>query len=87
MLSVTAALPVVGEYEDMPRCVGCHGSHEVLPSTNRESMTHPVNLPVTCGRCHEDLDITRKYSILIDRPIEIYGASGRGLRTKAATAG
>ncbi len=45
-------------------------------------VTHPVNLPQTCGRCHEDLDITTKYEILIDHPIQIYETSVHGQATK-----
>lgn len=33
-------------------CASCHGYHHILPSTHPESMTHPANLPTTCGECH-----------------------------------
>ena len=33
-------------------CESCHGSHEILPSSNPESLIHPANLVVSCGRCH-----------------------------------
>lgn len=68
--------------EDMPRCTDCHGDHDVLPSTVKAAKTHPVNLPQTCGKCHENLDITSKYEILIDHPIEIYESSVHGKATK-----
>ena len=45
-------------------------------------MTHPVRLPETCGTCHEDLDLTTKYDILIDHPIEIYQTSVHGKATR-----
>jgi cytochrome b subunit of formate dehydrogenase len=68
--------------EDMPQCRHCHGDHDILPSDVKLSKTHPVNLPATCGTCHENLDITTKYAILIDHPIEIYESSVHGKATK-----
>jgi cytochrome b subunit of formate dehydrogenase len=66
----------------MPKCSDCHGDHDVLPSNVKQSKTHPINLPATCGRCHEDLNITTKYQILIDHPIQIYENSVHGKATK-----
>jgi cytochrome b subunit of formate dehydrogenase/nitrate/TMAO reductase-like tetraheme cytochrome c subunit len=71
-----------GDCEDMPTCADCHGDHDVLPSSVKQAKTHPINLPQTCGKCHEDLDITAKYEILIDHPIEIYENSVHGKATK-----
>lgn len=68
----------IGEYEDMPQCLDCHGDHNIFPSEDRNSMAHPTNLPSTCGRCHEDLDLTTKYDILIDHPVQIYETSVHG---------
>lgn len=70
------------ECEDVPSCAACHGDHDVLPSTVKHAKTHPVNLPNTCGKCHEDLNLTKKYEILIDHPIEIYENSVHGKATK-----
>ena len=63
---------------DVPSCASCHGGHDVLPSTVKLSNTHPINLPKTCGKCHENLDLTTKYEILIDHPIELYENSIHG---------
>jgi len=71
-----------GECEDIPFCSDCHGDHDILPSFIKHSKTHPANLPQTCGECHEDVDLTRKYEILIDRPIQIYESSVHGQATK-----
>jgi cytochrome b subunit of formate dehydrogenase len=68
----------IGECEDIPHCSDCHGDHDILPSSVKLSRTHPINLPGTCGKCHEDLNITKKYDILIDKPIEIYESSVHG---------
>lgn len=74
-------LEVIEEFKDWPSCSDCHGDHDVLPSSVKLAKTHPVNLPQTCGKCHENLDITRKYEILIDHPIEIYENSIHGKAT------
>ncbi len=37
---------------DAPTCVTCHGDHAILPSTDRASKTHPLNVVKTCGDCH-----------------------------------
>ncbi|UCF39004.1 MAG: cytochrome b/b6 domain-containing protein [Acidobacteriota bacterium] len=70
--------------DDMPLCSDCHGDHDILPSAAKLARTHPVNLPSTCGRCHEDLNLTKKHDILIDHPIQIYEDSVHG---KATTGG
>jgi cytochrome b subunit of formate dehydrogenase len=72
----------IGTCGDMPQCTDCHGDHDILPSSVKLSKTHPVNLPATCGKCHENLDITKKYDILIDNPIAIYEASVHGMAAK-----
>jgi len=33
-------------------CASCHGVHNILPSTDPDSHTHPDNLAETCGQCH-----------------------------------
>jgi formate dehydrogenase gamma subunit len=71
-----------GECEDIPQCTDCHGDHDVLPSSVKLAKTHPINMPTTCGKCHENLDITEKYEILIDHPIEIYESSVHGRASK-----
>jgi cytochrome b subunit of formate dehydrogenase len=73
---------VLGSCEDMPQCADCHGTHDILPSSVNRSRVHPVELPHTCGACHENLDITTKYDILIDNPIEIYSSSVHGQATR-----
>jgi len=72
----------VGSSEDIPRCSDCHGDHDILPPTAKRSTVHPVNLPQTCGKCHENLDITKKYNILIDHPIQIYARSVHAQATR-----
>jgi len=72
----------IGTCEDTPHCSDCHGDHDILPSTVKQSKTHPSNLPQTCGRCHSDINLTTKYEILLHNPIEIYASSVHGRASK-----
>jgi cytochrome b subunit of formate dehydrogenase len=38
---------------DAPHCWDCHGGHDVLPPTARESRTYPLNVVAVCSGCHE----------------------------------
>jgi cytochrome b subunit of formate dehydrogenase len=76
---------VKGENPDIPDCAACHGSHGILAPDDNASSVNPANLPRTCGRCHEDINITKKYEILIDRPVQIYEASIHGKVTHGGT--
>ncbi|MEW6071166.1 MAG: cytochrome b/b6 domain-containing protein [Planctomycetota bacterium] len=69
---------LLGESADMPTCADCHGNHDILSPDVKHSRVHPTELPHTCGRCHENLDLTTKYMILLDHPVEIYEASVHG---------
>ncbi len=68
----------VGIDADIPSCAQCHGNHQILPSSDKNSMVNPLNLPVTCGRCHEDVDLTTKHKILYGKAVEVYKSSVHG---------
>jgi cytochrome b subunit of formate dehydrogenase len=68
----------VSQGVDIPTCADCHGKHDILPSSNKKSHVHPTNLPQTCGRCHENLDLIKKHNIYFQRPIEAYENSVHG---------
>jgi hypothetical protein len=42
------------------RCADCHGAHDVLPSKDPDSRTYHLNLPGTCGACHQNDEIVRR---------------------------
>jgi formate dehydrogenase gamma subunit len=71
----------VGIDEDIPGCADCHGRHKILPSSDEYSMVHPLNLPETCGSCHEDYALTKKHFFLAKHPVETYRASVHGKAT------
>jgi formate dehydrogenase gamma subunit len=74
----------VGVNPDLPRCTDCHGTHQILGSDDERSPTHTLNLPETCGRCHENYDLTRNHRFLPKHPVETYRDSVHG---KAASQG
>ncbi len=68
----------VGENLDMPGCADCHGKHDIVSSSEKESRVNPLNLPKTCGVCHEDIDLVEKYEILMQHPVELFKSSIHG---------
>jgi cytochrome b subunit of formate dehydrogenase len=70
---------IVGVTSDLPTCADCHGTHQILPSSDRYSAVHPQNLPKTCGRCHENLDLAKEHDIRLKKPIEVYETSVHGI--------
>ncbi|KAA3613144.1 MAG: hypothetical protein D8M58_12615 [Calditrichaeota bacterium] len=39
---------------DAPTCISCHGAHKIMLKTDPECLTSEINLPKTCGTCHEE---------------------------------
>jgi hypothetical protein len=47
-----------------PACLECHGNpHAILPATDSRSPVYPLVLPRTCGRCHGDEDLAKRWGI------------------------
>jgi|SRR5579875_165136 len=43
-------------------CLGCHGDpHEIVPVTNPQSPVYALNVPKTCGSCHGNPEMAKKY--------------------------
>jgi len=47
-----------------PRCVDCHGNHDILPVKDARSALAPLKIPYVCGRCHQE-----GTPVQINRPI------------------
>ena len=59
-----------------PGCEDCHGpTHKVVEASASESPVNGKNLPSTCGHCHSDPKLARKYMFATARPVEAYEAS------------
>ncbi len=68
-----------------PNCQTCHGSHEILPITERKSPVFPLNIPSLCGSCHkEGAPVQRQRNIPQSHILENYTESihGEGLIKK-----
>jgi hypothetical protein len=37
-----------------PRCVNCHGNHDILPVKDPRSAVAPLKVPFVCGQCHQE---------------------------------
>lgn len=44
-------------------CYDCHGGHATLDAHSPKSAVYPVNLPVTCSKCHSDAALMEPYDI------------------------
>ncbi|MFQ5864970.1 MAG: cytochrome c3 family protein [bacterium] len=64
---------------EAPSCADCHGKHDILPSSNPESFTHPLQLASTCATCHSDPKVVKKYNIPIPDPLAAYRKSVHGI--------
>jgi hypothetical protein len=68
---------------DAPTCGDCHGSHEIRATADSLSWVSPRRLAFTCGRCHTDPAIVKKYHIPIKDPVTAYSRSVHGRLTFA----
>jgi cytochrome b subunit of formate dehydrogenase len=71
-----------------PACVDCHGSHDVLSPADPASPTAVMNVPVLCGRCHQEgSPVTLTHDIPQDRILQNYSMSihGEGLFRQGLT--
>ena len=62
-----------------PRCVDCHGTHDIRPHTDMTARTAVVNVPFLCGSCHhEGSPVSRARNIPQDSILENYSNSQHG---------
>lgn len=67
-----------------PLCTDCHGEHKIIKHTNAESPVNNAHIRDTCGSCHGDLRLTRKFGLPSDRLIS-FDSSFHGLAAKAGS--
>jgi len=68
----------VGVDDAVPSCSDCHGTHDIRSVAEKESPVNPLNLPKTCGKCHEDDAFTREQGIRFKHPVSVYSNSVHG---------
>jgi predicted CXXCH cytochrome family protein len=45
-------------------CTSCHGSaHAIFPKDDARSAVYPLNIPRTCGACHGNPELAKKYGL------------------------
>ncbi len=49
-------------------CTDCHGVHDILPPEDPRSPTNAINIPRTCGKCHSDSTLMKKYGLSPEIP-------------------
>jgi cytochrome b subunit of formate dehydrogenase len=68
---------------EAPVCTDCHGEHRILDPAERDSPVFATNIPKqTCGRCHGDLRLSRKFNLPADE-VPSYEDSYHGLASRA----
>ncbi len=67
-----------------PLCTDCHGEHEILKHTNEDSPVNQAHIRDTCGSCHGDVRLTRKFGLPADRLVS-FDSSFHGLAAKSGS--
>lgn len=69
---------------DAPMCTDCHGEHNIQPKKNPASPVAAGNIRETCGSCHGDVRLARKFGLPADR-ITTFDASFHGLAARGGS--
>ena len=64
-----------------PVCTDCHGEHSILAPANQASPVHADNIRDTCGNCHGNVRLSRRFGLPVDRVVS-FDASFHGLAAK-----
>ena len=67
-----------------PLCTDCHGEHKIIKPTNAASPVNAAHIRETCGSCHGDVRLTRKFGLPSDRLVS-FDSSYHGLAAKAGS--
>ncbi len=64
-----------------PVCTDCHGTHDILKTTNPVAKVYPENIPKTCSSCHNSVKLAQKYNMPLNR-LTTYENSFHGIALK-----
>ena len=67
-----------------PLCTDCHGEHNIIKHTSQASPVNAAHIRDTCGNCHGDVLLTRKFGLPSDRLVS-FDSSYHGLASKAGS--
>jgi cytochrome b subunit of formate dehydrogenase len=69
---------------EAPICNDCHGEHNIQRIRSPQSPANKANIRETCGSCHADVRLSRKFNLPADR-IKTFEESYHGLAAKAGS--
>lgn len=69
---------------EAPLCTDCHGEHKIVKRTNEASPVNAAHIRETCGTCHDDVRLNRKFGLPADRVVS-FDSSFHGLAAKAGS--
>lgn len=64
-----------------PICTDCHGEHSILAPANKASTVNAANVRDTCGNCHGNVQLSRRFHLPADRVVS-FDSSFHGLAAK-----
>jgi len=64
--------------ERAPTCASCHGTHEIVPSSDPESPTNRLHLSDTCASCHGTEGLLTDQYLRLRNTVEPYSRSVHG---------
>lgn len=67
-----------------PLCTDCHGEHKIFKPSNEASTVNAAHIRDTCGSCHGDVRLTRKFGLPNDRVVS-FDSSFHGLAAKSGS--
>jgi cytochrome b subunit of formate dehydrogenase len=67
-----------------PLCTDCHGEHKIIKRNNEASPVNAAHIRDTCGSCHGDVRLTRKFGLPSDRVVS-FDNSFHGLAAKSGS--
>ncbi len=67
-----------------PLCTDCHGEHNISKHTDGNSPVNAANIRMTCGGCHDNVLLTRKFGMPSDRLVS-FDSSFHGLAAKGGS--
>lgn len=56
-------------------CADCHGTHNILPSDDKNSLTYKLNIAETCADCHLKKDVLDHLGFRNQGPVAAYKSS------------
>jgi cytochrome b subunit of formate dehydrogenase len=67
-----------------PLCTDCHGEHRIIKPQNEASPVNAAHIRETCGSCHGDIRLTRRFGLPSDRLVS-FDSSFHGLAAKSGS--